>query len=216
MAEAKKSNSFAIWVTVVAVLVIGAIIAAVMLMNSALKGEVTPLNNGAEAKGTQTVQVYADFLCPHCKEFEEVFAEDIKQINEGDVAKIEYVLVAIMDRNTIDAYSTRSANAAYCVADENPAGVDAFVAAVFGQQPVTTADPIPTNEDLIKLAADNGAPNAADCINNLTHEDVVKKNTRAMPADPTTGNRGTPTVTLNGEYLPISEFQAKLPEFKGE
>lgn len=212
MAEAKKGNSFAIWVTLVSVLVIGGIIAAVVFVNSQLRGEATPLKDGSEATGAQTIQVFADFMCPHCKEFEETFAEDIKKINETGVAKVQQVPVAIMDGVSPDAYSTRAANAAYCVADENPAGVETYIKTVFALQPTTGAGPFPSNDDLIEIAKESGAPNAAECINTLAHENIVKMNTRAMPANPETGRRGTPTVTLDGEYLQISDFQAKIPE----
>lgn len=216
MAQAKKS-SFAIWITLISVLVIGGIIAAVVFMNSQLRGEATPLNDGQAGKGSQTIQVYADYMCSHCKNFEDTFAEDIKKINTGDVAKVEYIPVAIMDRVSPDgSYSTRAANAAYCVADENPAGVETYTKTIFALQPTNANPTFPTNDDLIEIATEAGAPNAAECINNLTYENIVKMNTRAMPANPETGQRGTPTLTLDGKYFAVSEFQANLPTYLGQ
>ncbi len=214
MAEAKKSNKFAIWVTIVAVAVIAAVIAAVVLMNNALRGEVNTLNQGNQTDGKQVVQVYVDFMCSHCKNFEDTFAGDIEEINAGDSTVVETVPVAIMDRVSPDAYSTRAANAAFCVADENPSGVAGFMASVFAVQPTTTADPFPSNDDLIAMASENGAEGIADCVNNLEHEADVKNNTRAMPANPETGQRGTPTLTLDGEYFSQLDFQAQVADFK--
>ena len=68
-----------------------------------------------------TVTTYVDYMCPACNQFETENAALLDDLREKGEVKVEYVPIAILDRFSQGTrYSTRSAGAAYCVAEHDP------------------------------------------------------------------------------------------------
>ena len=107
------------------------------------------------------VDLYEDFLCPACLQFETVNGETLQALVDDGTVQLRYHPIAILDRYSTDEYSTRSLNAAGVVLDA--AGADAFVEfhrLLFGAQPAE-GGPGLSDDELITFAAQAGATGQA-------------------------------------------------------
>src|SRR5205085_688828 len=69
------------------------------------------------------VSFYEDFLCPACGNFERGFGPTVSKLIDDGAIAADYYMTGFLSRPQNQEYSSRAANAAYCVADES---VDAF------------------------------------------------------------------------------------------
>jgi protein-disulfide isomerase len=146
-----------------------------------------------------TVDVYEDFLCPACRQFEATTGDTLAALAADGTAQVRYHPIAILDRASTD-YSTRALNAAAVVGDA--AGTEAFLAfhdALFAEQPAE-GGPGLTDERLGELAAEAGASGAdvEEAITGLAYEDWTREVTDAASR---AGVTGTPTVLVDGAIL---------------
>ena len=149
-----------------------------------------------------TVEVYEDFQCPACQAFEEASGPTLTELVDAGTVRLVYRPIAFLDRASTDRYSTRSLNAAACVADA--AGTDAFVRfheALFAEQPAEGGAGLPDSR-LVELAEGAGADRQAvsGCLENLEFESWARDVTDAASK---AGVNGTPTVLVNGEPLAV-------------
>ncbi len=147
-----------------------------------------------------TVDVYEDFLCPACRQFEESAGDTLTSLVDDGTVQLRYRPMAFLDQASTDDYSTRALNAAAVVGEA--AGIDAFVEfhhALFAEQPAE-GGPGLSDERLIELAAQAGATgdDVADSITGLRFEDWTREVTDAASR---AGVTGTPTVLVDGEVL---------------
>ena len=83
-----------------------------------------------------TVTTYVDYMCPACNQFETENAALLDELRGKGEVKVEYVPIAILDRFSQGTrYSTRSAGAAYCVAEHDPDVMPLFTSAMYENQP---------------------------------------------------------------------------------
>jgi protein-disulfide isomerase len=162
--------------------------------------------------------LYEDFQCPHCRDFEKTIGPAIEQLVKSGAIATDYYMVAILDSSANQKYSTRAANAAYCVADaDTTADKEMFMrfhTALFAQQPPEGA-PAPDNAGLIETARQAGiAPDKiTDCVNSGKYTDMVGGLASAAKIT------ATPTVRLNGEDIQVqsgAELIAKVKEIVGD
>jgi protein-disulfide isomerase len=150
-----------------------------------------------------TVDVYEDYLCPACGQFEAETGGTLAAMAENGIVQIRYRPIAILDRLSADDYSTRSLNAAAVVADAaGPEAFRTFSEALFAEQPAENGPGL-TDDRLIELAAEAGASGGAveDGIRNLRFEDWTKDVTDAASR---AGISGTPTILVDGE--PVQDW----------
>ncbi len=213
MATAGKStNWFAIWVSVAVVaVVVVAGVAVVWINNSASDPGPVPdaaivnTETGAISvgDGPDVVATYIDFMCPICNQFEGIYAETLNSLVADGSITLEYHPVAILDRASQGTeYSTRSANALYCVAVAAPEAVTPFISAMYANQP-DEGTPGLTDEEIISIASGAGAGDVSSCITDRTYDGFVTEQTKTIPRD-AEGNAGTPTVTVNGERIDLT------------
>ena len=162
------------------------------------------------------ISLYEDFQCPHCAAFEKGFGPTVNKLIDTGAVAADYYMVAILNSSANDNYSTRAANAGYCVAaaDSSP-GKDAFRrfhAALFAQQP-EEGSPAPDNAALVETARQAGVVgNVPDCVKSGRNSDMVDGLAKA------TGITATPTVKINGEnyeYSTPDALVAKIKEIAG-
>ena len=218
----RKVNWFAIWTSIiVVVIVIGVGVAVVVANNMSNDPGTRPTASNIDTetgavsvgKGEDQVDTYIDFMCPICGEFEGVYGEQLQTLAAEDKITLNLHPVAILDRfSQGTAYSTRAANAFYCVADTDGKAVLPFMSALFENQPAENSSGL-TDDELIKYAKDAGAdiatcqtPEEGSKLRKF--EKFVGVMTKAMPADPASGGQGTPTVTINGEYTTLGTIGA--------
>ena len=77
------------------------------------------LETGAIAvgDGENTLDTYIDFMCPVCNQFEQAYGETIQSLVDDGTITLNIHPISILDRESQGTeYSTRAANAMYCVA----------------------------------------------------------------------------------------------------
>lgn len=208
---ARKTNWFAIWVSAAVVVVIVAVGGIVWWSNSQATSpgaapESTAINaeTGAIAvgDGDDTVDTYVDFMCPICGNFEQVYGETLDELSADGTITLNLHPISILDsRSQGTAFSTRSANAAYCVAEEDPANALPFFQAMFANQP-SEGTPGLDDAAIIAIAEGVGAgESAASCITDGTYTRFVEALTQETPVQEGATGVSTPTIVVNGETL---------------
>jgi protein-disulfide isomerase len=168
-------------------------------------GAIRLAEGDAVADPNATVTIYVDYRCPHCKEFDELFGSAITEIAASGTAAVDYVPVAILDSASTTQYSTRAANASYCVARHSGEAWAAFNQAVFDAQPTDRGAGL-SNADLARIAAENGASEQAQsCIIDEAEAGQVAAGLDRAVADQL---EGTPTVLINGEKQDLTSPDA--------
>ncbi|WP_326547308.1 DsbA family protein [Mycolicibacterium sp. ND9-15] len=154
------------------------------------------------------ISMYEDFLCPACGNFEKQFGPTIDKLVDSGAVAADYRMVSILDRAG-QGYSTRAANAAYCVADADTDAFRRFHAALYAQQPPEGVGPFPDNARLIEVARQAGVTgDVPACINNGRYNDMVKGLAKAS------GVNSTPTIRINGQDYSPSTPDALIAEIE--
>ncbi|MFG6503175.1 DsbA family protein [Microbacterium sp. P05] len=208
---AGKTNWFAIWVSVAVVVIVVAVGGIVWWSNSqATAPGVAPQSSAINAdtgaiavgSGENTVDTYVDFMCPVCNQFEQVYGSTLEQVSSDGTATLNIHPIAILDSQSQGTqYSTRSANAMYCVAEEDPANSLPFLQAMYENQPEEGTAGL-DDDAIISIAQSVGAGDAAaSCIQSGTYEKYVTALTRDTPIQEGAGGISTPTIVVNGQTL---------------
>ncbi|MDQ1129347.1 thioredoxin domain-containing protein [Microbacterium sp. SORGH_AS_0888] len=209
----KKTNWFAIWVSVAAVVLVVAIAGGVVWMNNVKAGPSAPVvvpsssgidtETGAIAVGTGsgTLDTYVDFMCPVCGNFEKTYGPTIQSLVEDGTITLNIHPISILDRlSSGTQYSTRSAAAMYAVAATRPDLSLAYLQVLFANQPQENSSGL-TDDQLIAYAQQVGAGDAADAIRSGTYESYVTSITQKTPIQPGQSGIATPTIAINGEVI---------------
>jgi protein-disulfide isomerase len=167
----------------------------------------TPTDAGAK-KDAATVTVYLDFQCPGCKAFEDANSGMLKKLaNEGSIV-VNYKPVSFLDRmSSGNEYSTRSANLAACVIDNQPDKAMDLFNALYAQQPEENGNGR-SDEQLLKVAEKAGVDTSkklkADpeqtvksCVSDQTFKEFVEDSSQAALDDKV---QSTPWVLINGKH----------------
>ncbi|MGH3885717.1 MAG: DsbA family protein [Pseudonocardiaceae bacterium] len=154
-----------------------------------------------------TIEVYEDFLCPGCGQFEKLYHQSLAQAVADGKARVVYHPVAILDALSVPAgYSTLAAGATFCAAQ---AGVfPRFHDSLFAAQP-TEGGPAWTSAQLQQLGRDLGAGDSfASCVQAGADRRVAaatesaKRYISGLRPD---GRFSTPSVVANGAFADISD-----------
>lgn len=218
----RTTNWFAIWVTAAVIAVVAIVTTIVVVGNTQATSPGTPpdsqivdADTGAISfgSGQDVVATYLDFMCPACNAFEQTFGESLDELASANKITLELHPIAILDRlSNGTRFSTRSANAMYCVAEASPDAAMPFLQAMFAQQPAEVSDGL-SDEQILTIAASTGVADVSACVTEVRFEKFVVAMTKQLPADPATGRTGTPTVAINGEYTPLNEIAASTDYF---
>ena len=171
--------------------------------NAAVPGNTVDGGNVIDVGSTDapvTVDLYEDFQCPNCKNFEDQTGKTLAQLVADGTVQAHYHGMAFLDTSANDDYSTRALNAAAAVVDTaGPEAYQKFHDLLFANQPPETGSGL-TNEQLVEYAGQAGATGSAvqADILELTYGDWVKTVTDQASQD---GVTGTPTVMVDGTKL---------------
>ncbi|MET0821429.1 MAG: thioredoxin domain-containing protein [Aeromicrobium sp.] len=151
----------------------------------------------ADAKPV-SVELYEDFQCPACLQFEQQSSDYLKQQVASGAIDITYRPFSFLDGQSQNKYSSRSTSAALCVLDKG--GVKDYVKVhdyLYANQPAEgTAGP--TNADLVKAFDGLGITGLDSCIKTEKFVPWVEK---ARDAGSEKGVGSTPTVKVAGKEL---------------
>lgn len=152
---------------------------------------------GSSNEGAPELDIYLDFMCPHCGTFEQVNGADLAQaVADGEVTAIYHPLNFLDRFSQGTQYSTRAAAAFAYVSTEAPDKALDFLAAMFAQQPAENSTGL-TDEQITQIAVDAGvSQEVADGISDGTYTDWVGVASEQAGRD---GVSGTPTVKLDGD-----------------
>ena len=217
-AAAGKTNWFAIWVSVAVVAVVAVVVALVVWMNnSATDPGTAPSGSGIDQQtgavvvgsGEQTLDIYIDFMCPACSQFEQTYGDEILDlVNDGTIT-LNIHPIAILDRYSQGTeYSTRSANAMYCVAEADPDAAVPFMQAMFAQQPDENSTGL-TDDEILAIAKSVGVEGIDSCVTDGTYKKFVASMTDKTPIAPGSSGISTPTIAVNGEVISNTTIPAK-------
>jgi protein-disulfide isomerase len=148
--------------------------------------------------GSATIDVYLDFMCPICGDFEKTSGDAINKLVDDEKAKIVYHPVSFLDRASNGTeYSTRSSAAAGCASDAGK--LREYVKVMYANQPSEGSDGL-TNSQIIAFAAASGitGDTFTKCVNDQKYAPWTAQVTEAA-----TNNKvnGTPTVLVNGKQV---------------
>ncbi len=148
-----------------------------------------------------TLDVYEDFLCPICGQFEALYGQQVAQaLDDGKVAVNYHLLDFLNSRSASKDYSSRAAGAAICVAsDGTGSAFPAFHTALFAtkNQPKEGAGSDLSNDQLATLAGTAGASQSAQaCITagDRTAAAQAASKTAQDALQAAVGQVGTPTI----------------------
>jgi len=159
---------------------------------------------GTTNEGAPVIDVYLDYMCPVCGQFEQVNAGSIDEMVAAGDATVVYHPISILDRLSQGTeYSTRSGAAAAYVADQAPEAFPDFHAALFTNQPAENSEGL-SNEQLGSYAEEAGAPAEVvsaieDGTARTTFGQFVYSATAEIQQDE--GFTGTPYVLVDGEVV---------------
>lgn len=203
-ADRKRDMFIKIGLTaIVAIFALGVVLYSMKLGkdNGAGDTQAVRVTSGALVKKDGTdepkavLSIYEDFQCPHCRDFEKTFGPTVAKLVDSGAAAVDYYMVSILNR-TNDGYSSRAANAAYCVADENKEAFVRFHSALFAQQPQEGSGSGPDNARLTEIARQAGVTGGVpECISKGRYEKMSKGLAAASNIT------ATPTLRLNGQDI---------------
>ncbi|MGH8961402.1 MAG: MauE/DoxX family redox-associated membrane protein [Jatrophihabitantaceae bacterium] len=214
--EARERTMYinlALGIVVVLVAVIGI---GVQSGRAKIAGDLTATNASATngvvygKKASATIDIYEDFQCPHCLEFEQAVGPTLDKDVKANLAQVRFHSMSFLDSSSNgNRYSSRAANAALCASDIS---VDDFVKYhnyLYGKdksgtqiQPKEGSNGR-TDGELESYASAVGITPSQkttfdSCVNTEQHKALVQAITEKASER---GVNGTPTVYLNGKKL---------------
>lgn len=140
------------------------------------------------------VDVHLDFLCPHCKTFEETQGEDLAQLaQDGEITLRVHPRPMLDASSTPAGYSGRAAHAAICAYAEDPAQWFPAQAALFENQP--GAEGL-SDEELVAIVDEATGLDIAECQAEGAYQPWLQE---VVEPDAQATTSGTPTVLIDGE-----------------
>jgi protein-disulfide isomerase len=147
-----------------------------------------------------TIDLYEDFQCPNCKNFEDTDGATLASLVSAGTVQLHYHGMAFLDTSANDSYSTRALNAAAAVvAAAGPGAFQTFHDLLYANQPAEGGSGL-TDDQLVAYATQAGASGEAveQAIRDRTYGDWVKTVTDQASKDAVTS---TPTVLVAGQRL---------------
>ncbi|KAB1130242.1 thioredoxin domain-containing protein [Micromonospora sp. AMSO12t] len=201
--ERRRKRTLWVSVAAVAVLVVAGLIGWSVYSSQRSDDFTAPTGSTEDGTGVVagsgpvTIDIYEDFLCPACKQFEQASGPTIDQlISEGKV-RVVYHPVAYLNRFSSTQYSTRSSAASGCAAEGGR--YREYAKALFDRQPPEGGAGLSDGE-LADIAAGTGIDRDgfASCLRAGTFKPWTEHVTQeASKANITS----TPTILVDGEQI---------------
>lgn len=151
------------------------------------------------------VEVFEDFLCPACGQFEQSSGVFLKQQAEAGEIRLRFMPFSFLHNQSTNDYSRRAMNLAMCAVDTQ--GPEAFWevnTALYANQP-SEGGAGPSNAELIDLAEEAGVTGLDECVRTEKFSPWIDEARETASDEREIG--GTPTVHINGK-----ESEARTPQ----
>jgi len=147
--------------------------------------------------GAPTVDIYEDFQCPVCGEFESLVGATVRQLADAGKIKLVYHFKTIIDGNYGTSFSLSAANAALCAADAGK--FEDYHSVVYANQPSQEGAGW-TDAQLEGFAQQAGITGTAlttwtGCFTSGRYDNYVRSTEKASSEK---GINSTPTIYING------------------
>src|SRR5699024_1787809 len=140
------------------------------------------------------VDVYVDFLCPHCATFHDAQGGDLARMAQAGEITLRMHPRPMLDASSSPAgYSRRAASAAVCASAEDPAQWYSGEAALFEEQPDAAGL---RDGALAGLVSDATELDVADCVAEGTYRPWIEE---VVEPEALSRAQGTPAVFIDGE-----------------
>ena len=166
-----------------------------------LPANATPTGGGVVmGEGRVTVDVYIDFLCPFCRQFELSSGDALAAMVADGLISLVYHPMNFLDEASTTRYSSRAAAAAGCASDGGR--FPGYARALFVSQP-PEGGPGLSDDELIELGLSVGLPGSAfeACVLSGNYLDWPPYVTEVATAG---GVTATPTVRVAGVPVPAN------------
>jgi protein-disulfide isomerase len=182
----------------------------------AFTADKTPTPEASETKAPEIV-VYVDYQCPICQAFDLPNSAQLRSWVDTGAATLEIRPISFLDRASLNEYSSRAANAAFCVANFVPDSYFDMHSNLMINQPAEGQEGLDDNE-LFEVAQTSGAgtTEVKGCIQNKSFADYIEQHTQTVLNTPQQGVQvtGTPTVLVNGnKFTWATGDELVSPEF---
>lgn len=208
----RRNRVLGISAGVVAVVLVIGFVALAISRNGGSSAEASATPPGVTADGgvyvgpesaPHTITIFQDYQCPVCKAYEGTVGTWLDAQVKAGTARLEYRPLNFLDQRFRSDYSTRAANASFCVAGTQGADFYAFNTAMYLEQPEEGTGGL-TDSKLVSIAQSAGA-DIGSCIASKPYEGFVQKvNDAAFALTDASGAKlvgGTPTVLVDGKLL---------------
>lgn len=203
-------------------LILGGTIVGVVLVLAAVVGVGFYLNQGypvnkpkAEiedggvvlSEGPITVDLYEDFICPACKSFTDQNGEQLdKYAADGEIA-LRFHPLGLLDNMSSTKYSSRSAAASVCAADEDK--FSEYKTSLFAEQPPENGPGL-TDEKLIEIGEKAKIGGSfSQCVKDEKYRGWVDEQTQKATGE---GVTSTPMVKVDGKKVETANLMQLLDE----
>lgn len=215
-ANGGKDNFTRYLVIGVVVLVIGIMIVPTVISKNKKVSEAIPstvsADNGyaiefnKELTNLPVVDIYEDFQCPICQQFEALHGKYINSLVAEKKAIVRFHMLSFLG-----AESVRAANGAACANDEGKF-LD-YHLGMYANLPAAENSGEWTNERIIDIAAASGIKSSSfeSCVNDMKYEGWVNK---VAEAGSRSGVNSTPTVFVNGKEIDRNSEYFNADKFK--
>ncbi len=145
--------------------------------------------------GPVTIDLYEDYLCPACAQFQQVSGETIDQLADEGKARVVFHPVAYLNRYSTTEYSTRSSAASGCAAAGGK--FREFTEVLFERQPPEGGAQL-SDDQLIDIGVEVGLDR--DTFGSCVRDGTYKPWTEHVTEEASRANiTGTPTILVDGK-----------------
>lgn len=169
----------------------------------AFTADKTPTPEASETKAPEIV-IYVDYQCPICQAFDLPNSSQLRSWVDTGAATVEIRPISFLDRASLNEYSSRAANAAFCVANFEPDSYFDMHSNLMINQPAEGQAGL-DDDELYELATISGAgtDEVKGCIQNKSFADYIEQHTQTVLNTPQQVIQvtGTPTILVNGTHF---------------
>jgi protein-disulfide isomerase len=159
------------------------------------------VNPGKAAQGVPKVELFFDYQCPVCKQFEDAFGSTLTDMADKGEIELVYRTLTFMDANLRNDSSSKAGIAAAC--SDSAGKYSAYHNAVYAGQPATEGPGYTTQQLRVEFAGTAGITGDAlssfqACYDSRTTASFVT-GTNELGAK--AGVTSTPTLRVNGTTI---------------